>query len=788
MKNLKPTISKILAASLVLAVAVNTLSAVFSAPASSQSGRTTTVPGAGACFDGTFVRSDAVSVNGPNNDLYDDCENLIAIKNHWGGRTSVWGAPGRGRIDSWDHIEISNGRVTELILQIRSLGGTIPSAIGNLSALTELSLYNNNITGQIPSSFCNLSNLEEIQVDNNQLTGTLPSCFGSLSELRMLELDDNRFTGNIPSSWGNLRKLTWLDVSDNQLSGSLPSELGNLAPSQGGSLNRFDICNNSFTGNLPQNLRPADINRFTSHSQDATTVQCQRVATPFTPAPTPSTPETTPSTPAPSTPETTPSTPETTPSTPGSTTPAVAPGQGESSYNLSSEEIERCTVGPLIHAYLGRFAPDIRVPGPNNDIIDDCLALMEFRQNYWHSWSSRIQGWGVYPDRANRIHISVWTGVTIRNNRVTALNLRGFFIQGTRPGGLAPLSKLTALRILDLSDNDFEGSIPASLGNLPNLSTFAFCDNRLTGSVPVSLRTGVSLVNYPTQEGYDPIQCQNPPLTPVSPSSTTTTTTTVPDTTTTTSTTTTTTTTTTGVPDTTTTQPRTSRCDADELNWPALAVGEGGASIAAMRDAILPGSDAEGYSYFRWSRNRSAWVRIPVSRFTNTRLAEGTIISVRCVTTDADTLTRLNLLGGQERLSLRQGWNLIVAPESVTRPEGARSAFFIAENLTNCSRTRPANIGDNPDDPDFGIASITIRSATTGRWAYSAPCSTVIEERTLSDSDTYSAVTGINRGDIVYVWFTIGGGFSQPYDLVWNSEANRYERPPAATGPVTSAN
>ena len=217
-------------------------------------------------------------------------------------------------------------------------------------------------------------------------------------------------------------------------------------------------------------------------------------------------------------------------------------------------------------------------------------------------------------------------------------------------------------------------------------------------------------------------------------------------------------------------------------------MGEGGASIAAIREAILPGSDSEGYTYYRWSRNRSEWLRIPVSRFTNTRLAEGTIITVRCVTTDTDILTRLNLLGGQTQLSLRLGWNLIVAPENVDRPQGARSAFFFAENLTNCSSTRPANIGSTPEDPDFGVASITIRSATTGRWSYSNPCSTTVEERFLRDSDAYGAVTGINRGDIVYVWFAIGGGFSQPYDIVWNSETNRYERPPANTGPVTSAN
>lgn len=204
-KNLKSPISKISAASLVLAVAAATLFAVFSAPASSQSG--TTVPGAGACSNGTYVHSSVVPVDGPNNDLIDDCVNLIAIQNHWGGRTLVWGAPASLKINDWDHVKLTGGRVSELDIPFRNLGGSIPSEIGNLTALTTLRIDGNKLTGQIPSSLCNLSKLNRLDVDDNSLTGSLPSCFGNLSGLVRLYMDGNSFTGGIPASYGNQKTL-----------------------------------------------------------------------------------------------------------------------------------------------------------------------------------------------------------------------------------------------------------------------------------------------------------------------------------------------------------------------------------------------------------------------------------------------------------------------------------------------------------------------------------------------------------------------------------------------------
>ena len=44
---------------------------------------------------------------------------------------------------------------------------------------------------------------------------------------------------------------------------------------------------------------------------------------------------------------------------------------------------------------------------------------------------------------------------------------------------------------------------------ITTLDTFSICNNQLTGDLPSALRTGVTLLGYPTADGYTPIACQN---------------------------------------------------------------------------------------------------------------------------------------------------------------------------------------------------------------------------------------------------------------------------------------
>ena len=55
-------------------------------------------------------------------------------------------------MSDWDGVTISDGRVTAINLRDQGLDGTIPAALGRLSALTSLNLKDNDLTGEIPGA------------------------------------------------------------------------------------------------------------------------------------------------------------------------------------------------------------------------------------------------------------------------------------------------------------------------------------------------------------------------------------------------------------------------------------------------------------------------------------------------------------------------------------------------------------------------------------------------------------------------------------------------------------
>ncbi|CAN6471165.1 unnamed protein product [Victoria cruziana] len=67
--------------------------------------------------------------------------------------------------------------------------------------------------------------------------------------------------------------------------------------------------------------------------------------------------------------------------------------------------------------------------------------------------------------------------------RVTELYLSGSGLNGTLPD----FSGLTALEIIDLSNNSLDGQIPDFLGRFPSLKELNLADNNFTGSLPASL-------------------------------------------------------------------------------------------------------------------------------------------------------------------------------------------------------------------------------------------------------------------------------------------------------------
>ncbi len=154
-----------------------------------------------------------------------------------------------GNVDNWYGVTVTGGRVTNLVLDHNQLTGSIPTSVGNLTALTSIYLRSNQLTGSIPRSVGNLTALQRLYLDGNQLNGPLPIELGNLLAVQEIELGNNQFSGSIPVSLGNLLAVVFIELRSNKLTGNIPASLGNLK-----TLQKLLLGVNQLTGAIPASL------------------------------------------------------------------------------------------------------------------------------------------------------------------------------------------------------------------------------------------------------------------------------------------------------------------------------------------------------------------------------------------------------------------------------------------------------------------------------------------------------------------------------------------------------
>lgn len=115
-------------------------------------------------------------------------------------------------LNTWHGVTTNaEGRVVALNLRANNLSGSIPSDIGNLSALTRLDLSSNRLNGEIQAALGRLSNLTHLDLSANLLSGEIPAALGNLSNLSRLSLDTNVLSGMLPNDLSRLG-LTTLEM------------------------------------------------------------------------------------------------------------------------------------------------------------------------------------------------------------------------------------------------------------------------------------------------------------------------------------------------------------------------------------------------------------------------------------------------------------------------------------------------------------------------------------------------------------------------------------------------
>ena len=91
--------------------------------------------------------------------------------------------------------------------------------------VVSMNLGGNNLSGELPRELGTLTALTRLNFHVNQLEGGMPRELGALVRLRALYLGWNGIQGEIPPELGNLKELEVLYVSRNQLIGTLPRSL-----------------------------------------------------------------------------------------------------------------------------------------------------------------------------------------------------------------------------------------------------------------------------------------------------------------------------------------------------------------------------------------------------------------------------------------------------------------------------------------------------------------------------------------------------------------------------------
>jgi hypothetical protein len=165
--------------------------------------------------------------------LASDSLALVDIYNAAGGPN--WTSQGNwltGKVSTWSGVTVWGNRVRKLTVGPNNMIGTLSSSIGNLTALDTVQINGNsatdvcNLTGSVPATLWNDTNISRLQVKFTNITGGIPSTgISKMHKLYEINFQGTPIGGTIPDSLFLLPSIGRAYLHQASLTGAVPSTL-----------------------------------------------------------------------------------------------------------------------------------------------------------------------------------------------------------------------------------------------------------------------------------------------------------------------------------------------------------------------------------------------------------------------------------------------------------------------------------------------------------------------------------------------------------------------------------
>ncbi|KAI3511587.1 hypothetical protein L1887_18742 [Cichorium endivia] len=165
---------------------------------------------------------------------------------------------------SWDGINCDkSSRVISINIASKSLTGTLPPDINQLSQLKNLAVQRNFLSGDLPT-LANLTLLEEVTLDTNNFTSIPPDFFLGLTNLQNFSISFNLELSSwvLPETLSQNSNLQSFQASNANITGTIPDIFDSLL-----NLQNLRLSYNNLTGNLPPSFGGSQIQNLWLNNQ-----------------------------------------------------------------------------------------------------------------------------------------------------------------------------------------------------------------------------------------------------------------------------------------------------------------------------------------------------------------------------------------------------------------------------------------------------------------------------------------------------------------------------------------